>query len=242
MSGNRANAAARNRRAGGAPEMQPPQRGQVRPGQQQQQKQLPPQQLRQPIDINSVPGAPKQMTIQNAVALMSIRMGRLETFMQKMEGENQGSDENSRIVDDGVFNSIVSRLDALERGHKLLTTKSATTDLPIPSKDSEKELLESVAVLKTEVSQLKDLLLQLQAFTMTTNQKLLDVAMSHIENENENENENNFQEQAIFLDDDHYNNNVDAIEKQDYAGQDLIGALNVSLKDVIENELSTMEE
>uniref|UniRef100_A0A6C0LDD5 Uncharacterized protein n=1 Tax=viral metagenome TaxID=1070528 RepID=A0A6C0LDD5_9ZZZZ len=173
MSGNRANAAARNRRAGGGPEMQPPMqpgRGMARPVQQQQQYQ---QQIPMPVPLpNGVPTAPKQMTIQNAVSLITIRLGRVETFIQKMESENPTLNEDSRIVEEGVFNSIISRLDALERGHKLLTTKTVTTN--VVNSDSTDQLSEEVQSIKNDVVELKGLLLQLQSFTMQTNQKLLE--------------------------------------------------------------------
>ena len=91
---------------------------------------------------------PKQMTVQNAVTLMSIRLGRLETFMQKVEGEGEGTtNENSRIVDDGVFNSMISRLDALERGHKLLTSVKPQE---IVNNEVSNQLSESFSNLKSE--------------------------------------------------------------------------------------------
>ena len=157
MSGNRANAAARNRRAGGGPEMQQPMpqgRGMARPVQQQQQyqQQIP---TLAPNGSNGVPTAPKQMTIQNAVTLITIRLGRVETFIQKMESENPGLNDDSRIVEEGVFNSIISRLDALERGHKLLTTKTVTTN--VVNSDSNDQLTEEVQSVKRDVAELKDL-------------------------------------------------------------------------------------
>ena len=224
MSGNRANAAARNRRSGGGPEMQPPMpqgRPQVRPGQPQHQQQ----------QLNPGPGLPKQMTIQNAVALITIRLGRVETFMQRFDGENP-SDENERLVDDGVFNSIVSRLDALERGHKLMTAKSVTT--PVLNNESTDKLSEEVHNLKAEVSQVKDLLLKLQSFTMETNQKLLDVVMREDDVQKhlvfvENENDEEYSGQEYSGQD---------YSGQEYSGQDIVGSLNVNLKEIIQKELA----
>jgi hypothetical protein len=240
MSGNRANAAARNRRAGGGPEMQAPipGRGGMVPGRgmpvpgrgfgpspQQMQQIQQAQQMQQqqmPAPAPGVPG-PTQMTVQNAVTLMSIRLGRLETFMQKMEGEGEGAEnENSRIVDDGVFNSIVSRLDALERGHKLLSGSK-----PVTTNESNDQLLETVNDLKSEVSELKDLLLGLQSFTMQTNQKLVDIVFS----QEEEQDQENVGENLVVLPSD----------EQDFAGQDLTGSLNVNLKELIQQELSNTD-
>ena len=238
MSGNRANAAARNRRAGGGPEMQPPMpgRGGMVPGrgmpvpgrgmapppkQMQPQQQVP--NLQTPG--TGAPG-PTQMTVQNAVTLMSIRLGRLETFMQKMEGEADGegaTNDNSRIVDEGVFNSIVSRLDALERGHKLLSGSKPQ----VVNTESTTQLADSFESLKSEVGELKDLLLGLQSFTMQTNQKLVDIVFSQ-EGEDQGVVED---DQIVTL----------SIDNQDYSGQDLTGSLNVNLKELIQQELANTD-
>ena len=243
MSGNRANASARTRRAG-EPMPPPPGRGmpprpmmQQQMMQQMQQQQMQQQQMQQQQHNPSFAaqaaqglGAPKQMTIQDAVALMTIRLSRVETFVQKFESEQPG-DENSRIVDDGVFNSIVSRLDALERGHKLLVGSQSLSPVTIPSEtvvelnanfDGVKSEFEKV---KTDVSELKDLLLKLQSFTMDTNQKLLEVVLGEDEEQND-------QQQVVFIGD-----NV-----QDYIGQDLVGSLNVNLKELIQQELAKTNE
>jgi len=228
MSGNRANAAARNRRAGGGPEMQPPipgrggmvpGRGMPVPGRGFPQQS---QNFQQPPGIQPAPGTqgPTQMTIQNAVTLMSIRLGRLETFMQKIEGDDdETNNDNSRMVDDGVFNSIVSRLDALERGHKLLSGAKPQTQNVLTTDD---QLSEMVNALKSEVSELKNLLLDLQSFTMQTNKKLVDVIFSQDEDVEENENN------VVIL----------SSDDQDFAGQDLSGSLNVNLKELIQQELN----
>jgi hypothetical protein len=250
MSGNRANAAARNRRAGGGPEMQAPipGRGGMVPGrgmpvpgrgmapspqqmQQMQQRQMQQQQQAQqqqmPPPAPGVPG-PTQMTVQNAVTLMSIRLGRLETFMQKMEGEGEGSaNENSRIVDDGVFNSIVSRLDALERGHKLLSGAKPLT----VNNESNDQLADTVNYLKSEVAELKDLLLGLQSFTMQTNQKLAEIVFSQ---EQEDQDQEQYQEDPTNL-------VILPSDEQDFVGQDLTGSLNVNLKELIQQELSNTD-
>lgn len=206
MSGNRANAAARNRRAGGGPEMQAPPRPPLRPG---QQPQMTAEQMQ-----------PKPMTIQSAISLITLRLGRLETFMQKVEnesltGEKNSTGDGSRMVDGGVFKNIVSRLDALEKSRPATASNHVT---------SNNQVSEEVAVLKAELAQAKDLLLKLQSFTMETNKKLLDVVM-HEEPE----------DGGFFV-----GNNEDLEQDQDYAGQDLSGSLNVNLKEIIQRELSTV--
>lgn len=71
---------------------------------------------------------------------------------------------------------IINRLNSLQYGNTLSTTKS------IPSNNTlNDKLSEDVSLLKAEVSQLKDLLLKLQAFTMETNQKLLEKELAENE-------------------------------------------------------------
>ena len=201
MSSNRANASARQRRAGEPVGLQQQQQQQQRmqpgrgmggrpgmsdPQQQQQQQQ--------------VPMNPK-LSISDAIALITLRLGRVETIVSNLPNEPRGDgegvgqvyDENMRMVDQNVFNSIVTRLDTLEKNQKLLIEKQKAVPVaqntaapPIKQmvqetiiKDVSDEKIEPmrerIQVLKDEVSELKDLLMKLQSFTMETNKKLTDI-------------------------------------------------------------------
>jgi hypothetical protein len=201
MSSNRANASARQRRAG-----EPV-------GLQQQQQQ---QQRMQPgrgSGVGGRPGMPDQqqqqplmnpkLSISDAIALVTLRLGRVESIVSNLpneprgDGESSGQmyDENMRMVDQNVFNSIVSRLDTLEKNQKLLIEKHKTSAVapivqsqsaPIQQlvqetiiKDVSDEKIEpmreSIEVLKDELVELKNLLMKLQSFTMETNKKLTDI-------------------------------------------------------------------
>jgi len=205
MSSNRANASARQRRAGepvGLQQQQQQQQQRMQPGrgmggrpgmsepQQQQQQQ------------QQVPMNPK-LSVSDAIALITLRLGRVETIVSNLPNEPRGDgegggqmmyDENMRMVDQNVFNSIVSRIDTLEKNQKLLIEKqkavpvvqTATATAPIKQmvqetiiKDVSDEKIEpmreTIQVLKDEVSELKDLLIKLQSFTMETNKKLTDI-------------------------------------------------------------------
>jgi len=201
MSSNRANASARQRRAGEPVGLQ----------QQQQQQQrmqpgrgmgggrpgMPDQQQQQQPPMN-----PK-LSVSDAIALITLRLGRVENIVSNLPNEPRGDgegggqmmyDENMRMVDQNVFNSIVSRIDTLEKNQKLLIEKqkaapvvqTATATAPIKQmvqetiiKDVSDEKIEPmrerIQVLKDEVSELKDLLMKLQSFTMETNKKLTDI-------------------------------------------------------------------
>jgi len=198
MSGNRANAAAIQRRTMSAQtNVAPP--GSSRPQQQQQmrpqmqQQQMRPQQ--QQMRPQQQPMQNPKLSVSDAIGLITLRLGRVETFIQQMppldqigmnaNGEQQEIGENMRVVDEAVFTNIVSRLDKLEQEPK--------TSNVVASKETNNavtELKESVEVLKAEMVQMKGLLLSLQSFTMQTNQKLSELIFnSQQENENENDSE-----------------------------------------------------
>jgi hypothetical protein len=188
MSGNRAITAAINRRTNTPQPMkqqqQQPQskqafnQGQMRQQQQQQQQQ---QQV-----------APPKLSVSDAIALITIRLGRVETFINNLPPLDQlehyssntqpEQNENMKIVDDAVFKSICSRLDKLEHSK---TASVATTIVNTSSNNEIQELRTDNSSLREEISELKNLLLQLQNYTMTTNQKLCDIIFS---NENDEKN------------------------------------------------------
>ena len=164
MSSARSNAAARSRRAGG--DMPPPpQQMNGRPGQQMQQGQ------------QMQPGLGAKLSISDAIALITLRLGRVEQIVQNMPVDGQTSlGENSGGVDDAVLANIAQRLEALEKGQKVLAERKPTvvaSSAPVNTK-----LTESVDVLKAEMTQVKELLMQLQSFTMQTNQRLSDIVFN----------------------------------------------------------------
>jgi hypothetical protein len=119
MSSSRANAAARQRRAGDTQQTQQQSSynssGSKTRFVQQQQEAPPP------------PMNPK-LSISDAIALITLRLGRVENIVSNYDpnavssssGNHQMNyDENMRMVDEQVFNSIVSRLEALEKGRNL---------------------------------------------------------------------------------------------------------------------------
>ena len=116
MSSARSNAGARNRRAGGAETAPMTPQQNMRPGSSQQQQQ--PQQQ---------PQMNPRLSISDAIALITLRLGRVENLIQNMPVDSpngSGSfeqDENMRMIDVTVFENIVSRLDNLEKGQKTVS-------------------------------------------------------------------------------------------------------------------------
>jgi len=196
MSSSRANAAARARRAGG--DMPPPMQQQQmngRPGQQQQgQGQAPP------------PGGNVKMSISDAIALITLRLGRVEQIVQNMpvDGVQGNLGDNTRIVDDTVLVNIVQRLEALEKSQKSLVDKVSRTPAPVVAPiapvQSQSVDIEAIEVLHAELAQVKELLMHLQSFTMQTNQRLSDIVFSENGNGNEQVEDNNIIVSESILD------------------------------------------
>jgi hypothetical protein len=208
MSSARSNAAARSRRAGGdAPP--PPQQMNGRPGQQIQGQQM--QQMQQ------MQGGAK-LTISDAIALITLRLGRIEQIVQNMPVDNQSDlGENSRVVDDAVLANIAQRLEALEKGQKVLAEKKPAVLAPNAPINS--QLSESVDVLKAEMIQVKDLLMQLQSFTMQTNQRLSEIVFNNGE----------FVDHSEDCDEDIVSGNV----VDDASAQALLGLQNAIVEETI---------
>jgi hypothetical protein len=203
MSGNRANSAAIQRRTSSnsppptsklqtkpnynqppPPQYAPPQ--QYSHAQQQQQQQY------------SQPQPNPKLSFSDAIALITIRLGRVETFINNLPPLDQleqysatsqpENNENMKIVDEAVFKNIVSRLDKLEQVKPVpIQTQAPIVDnTEIKSFKEENHFLkEEISSLKEEMNELKNIILQLQNYTMTTNQKLCDIIFS---NDNEEKN------------------------------------------------------
>jgi len=177
----RANASARARRAG---ETSQPQ--QVRPQQQQQPQQMQQQRMQQ-----------TKLSIPDAIGLTTLRLGKLENHFSVLEqivqnlsssgvGVEGGEsfNENVRVVDEAVFQSIVTRLENLEK-RQSQQPQPQPQPQQVPSQPQQKinpqvnadveVVKQDLNTLKNEMSNLKDLLLSLQSFTMQTNQKLADI-------------------------------------------------------------------
>jgi hypothetical protein len=212
MSSARANASARNRRAGGN---DVPQQMNGRPGQQQ------PQQMQQQMQQQMMP--PK-LSISDAIALITLRLGRVEQIIQEIPMDRQaGPDvdgDNVKIVDNEVFESVLKRLDVLDKGYKELVNKmnkpqpNTNTGSAISTevtqaieqlklemeqiKNSQQSVpnvqvnttesndnTETIEVLKAEITQVKEHLLNLQSFTMQTNQRLVEVLLNNVVNDDD---------------------------------------------------------
>jgi len=201
MSSSRSIAAARQRRAGEAPPV-----GQQRvPGtsinsqqafahhqQQTNSNQLPPKAPVVPVG---------KLAIGDAFALVTIRLGRIETIIQKLEAEGvigpnaphlsntMEHDENMRLVDDTVIRNIIARLGDLEKGQSKLGKVDSSNNINVNEVNGIVEqktanLQEQIVKLKDELRETKELLMKLQSFSMETNQKIISLVLTQEKQEN----------------------------------------------------------
>jgi len=176
MSSSRSIAAARNRRAGDpAPTNRPGTSIAAQPAFSQQQ-----QSKRSTTAQNSTPNVPvttsnAKLTISDAIGLITLRLGRVEQII--MEAEHNGGltggssiPDNAHLVDKSVINSIVNRLDSLEKKEK----ESANNNK-----------------LEIELRNIKDLLMsqmvKYDKFTLETDKKFAEVNDAFVELEKEQE-------------------------------------------------------
>lgn len=179
MSSSRSIAAARNRRAGEqAPTSRPGTSIAAQPAFSQQT-----QGKRSTTAPNSTPNVPvtntnTKLSISDAIGLITLRLGRLEQFVIEAEhngGLNMSSSipDNAHLVDKSVINSIVNRLDSLEKKEKDSSSNQQTIKL------------------ESEIRDIKDLLmsqiLKYEKFTIETNKRFDDVDEAFVEIEKQQE-------------------------------------------------------
>jgi hypothetical protein len=130
MSSARSNAAARNRRAGDSNPVQSPQQQNMRPGQGQINR--PGQQMQQQQQQMQQPQAHAKLSLSDAIGLITLRLGRVETIVQHLQtdlppneinGQTSEMGDNMKLVDDSVFANIVNRIDQLENVQKQTISK-----------------------------------------------------------------------------------------------------------------------
>jgi len=186
MSSSKSIAAARNRRAN-APENISSSRsvpGYFPPPQQQQQQQRPnvssnssvysTSTVRSSVDTNNKPNAITKLSISNAFALVTLRLGRVEQYLQKIQEEggvllsvSSQDNENMQMVDEGVVKSIINRLDQIEQNKFSSTT-------PKNIEEQFNEVKKRIIRLENNNKEIKDFLMKLQSFTISTDQKVND--------------------------------------------------------------------
>ena len=183
MSSSRSIAAARNRRAGGGE--QQPQTSRTRPNTSIasqaafSHQPLPPQQQTRKIGQNNVPPPQLQQTnkisISDAIGLITIRLGRVEQYMQNLQehdgGVNLSGSENLQLIDKDVIHSLTERIYNIE--NKPQQNINVT------------QINQHISVLEKEIKELKELLdihtKKMGVFISETEQKFTDVDAAFVD-------------------------------------------------------------
>jgi hypothetical protein len=142
---------------------------------------------------------PTRMTIAQAITLITLRLGKVEThiyellYNQQEMGLNGGISETGDVVmiEKGVLNSILSRLDALEtktessQGNTPSTAeftilkqnveslKPALVQTKTALTNTAKETKKQIMLFRSELNETRDALAALHALTMENNQAIL---------------------------------------------------------------------
>ena len=189
-----------------------------------------------------------KMTIAQAITLITLRLGAVESkLLHSPEGIHNVSIDGESDVVPGVLQSVLSRLDSLEKRSSSSNGSVSTPELNllkqqfesvkqavIQSKGSTTSLAKENVALKTqmdnlrkELTETKELLTALQNLTMDNSKKILDLSIgSNVEYEDTNDlNDLNV-------------TNLDELENSGFENlQDEI--IGVDLKQMIESELNT---
>jgi hypothetical protein len=191
MSSSRSVAAARARRAPETPSqsaLKPQMAQQRQPMQQQQQQQIPSyakqvaankdSQMKQSQSQQNA--ADNKLSVSDAFALVTLRLGRVELLLQKWQTMGVETDNGVNIpaaptnvpdVNNTIVKSLVSRIDDLER-----SVKAA-----VSMKDFEAKvamLSDRNTYLHNELRDAKDTIFKLQTITLETSQKMMKMMMS----------------------------------------------------------------
>jgi hypothetical protein len=210
---------------------------------QRQPQQQQPQQTQNFNQDGMEQGVPGKLSIPKAFTLVTLRLGRLEQYIQQIQEEgglNQYADttsENNQVFD-SVIKNVLTRLDDLEKNLKQIQ------NTPSLKEEEDKflpELKINVDKLDKDLRETKDLLMILmmkhEKFTLETNDKfqnlndiLLQMNDEEMEEIEENEEEYLSENVNIVIENDKTDNNSLENECEN------ISAIN--LKEIIENELS----
>jgi len=186
-------------------------------------------QQQQQQQSQSAIGGINKMTIPQAITLITLRLGKVET--QLLNGSSFNSDGNSDcdddhiIVDKNVIQSLIGRIDALERKSSGPTAAAVSQDIAllkqqfetikpmvVQSKNTSTTFKQHLDQLKTEFNETKELVAVLQNLTMDNSTKIL--AFNSVFNTDGLDQDLDQEEQDLDQDLDQDLNNVGATLKE----------------------------
>lgn len=225
--------------------------GQQAAMQQQQMQQQMQQQGQQNDKLSSV----SKMTIPQAITLITLRLGAIESKLMNTPGGQSVNLDGESGMDLGFLQSIMSRLESLEKRpvsangstpspelnilkQQFETVKTAVVQTKTATVGLVKEntaLKTQVENLKKELMETKELVSALQNLTMDNSQKILDLSMGTNMEYADNFDESNMVPSGHNLDLGEYSTNLEDLQ-DDNIGDEIIGT---DLKQLIESELNT---
>jgi hypothetical protein len=226
-----------------------------------QQAAMQQQQIQQQAQVqrNDKLSSVSKMTLPQAITLITLRLGVLESKLMHMpEGGHGNSFDGEAGIDAGFLQSIMTRLETLEK-RPLATTGSVSSpelnvlkqqfetvkQAAVQSKTSTVNLAKENIALKTQIENLrkeltetKELVSALQNLTMDNSQKILDLSMgNNMEYEGDFtslQNESNMEQLGDGMTTAEFIELEDS--QDDYEQNEIIGT---DLKQLIESELNT---
>ena len=208
------------------------------------QKQMMEQQKQQLSNNSSEAlGSINKMTIAQAITLITLRLGKVETQLINGPTSSGLEDDDHVLVDKTLIHSLISRIDALEKRPEgssnqdiMLLKQQFETIKPIviQSKNSLPALKQQVDTLKTDLNETKELLTALQNLTMDNSNKIL--AFNSV-----------FNNDSTFLDDNleneveqDFQQDFDTVENDTSLDTELNSTeiMGTNLKDLIEQEFN----
>jgi hypothetical protein len=255
MSSSRSIAAARNRRSGDTVQTQMQSRPNKsiasqsafvngaqqsqnvkRPGNMQQQ------QYHNPSEQMNAPAGPvAKLSVSDAIGLVTLRLGRLETFMYDVQAGAIGTTtlpDNTELVDKSVMSGVVQRIESLEKRETVSHTQNSSANLNV--------LQQQLTRCEKDIKELKEILLnhilKYEKFLIENEKKHneFNTALSELEqNLNVNDYEYDLQSQNLVLDGSVYNeiSNLNELNEGNEGNDGAISSINIKL--AIEKELSS---
>jgi hypothetical protein len=191
-----------------------------------------------PEQIGNGPG---KLSVSDAFALVTLRLGRLETFMNKYYLDTINEENDDIKMDNSVVKSIINRLEKLEQNNENnliqkvdeLQTIHENTD-ESRYKTNNELINNEINILKNEISYLKDTLTKLQTFAMDTNTRLVQTILT---SEKDNSDNNSF-----FLSNLKETSNFPICYSLDEPNTSFLDAASYVLEYIEENEEKNKEE
>jgi hypothetical protein len=190
-------------------------------------------------------GGINKMTIAQAITLITLRLGKVETQMLSgssfnNDHERDDDDDDHILVDKNVIQSLISRIDVLEKKSGTNANANSSQDIAllkqqfetikpivVQSKNTSTALKQQFDSLKTELSETKELIAALQNLTMDNSTKIL--AFNSVFNS----------DGQNFLDQDLLGQNLEEDLEEDLEPNTTTEIMGTNLKELIEQEFNS---